>query len=75
MWIAAGAAEGAVRTRQAAGFMNIVLLRVRLEVRENFFSVRAVEYWNNMPEDFKMARSTGHFKRLYSQHWSKEMCQ
>jgi hypothetical protein len=37
------AAEGAVRTRQAAGFMNIVLPRVRLEVRENFFSVRAVE--------------------------------
>jgi hypothetical protein len=67
--------EGAVRTRQAAGLMNLVKPRVRLEVRENFFSVRTVEDWNKVPEDIKMARSAGHFKRLYTQHRSNRLGQ
>jgi hypothetical protein len=32
------AAEGAVRTRQAAALMNILKPRVSLEIRSNFFS-------------------------------------
>ncbi len=64
------AADGAVRTRQAVGLMNLVRPRTRLEVRGNFFSVRVVEDWNSVPDEIKMARSEGHFKRLYDQHWS-----
>jgi hypothetical protein len=62
------AGDGPVRTRQAAGLMNVVKPRVRLELRENFFSVRAVDSWNKVPDVIKMARNAGHFKRLYSQH-------
>jgi hypothetical protein len=64
------AASGAVRTRQAAGLMNLVRPRTRLEVRGNFFSVRVVEDWNSVPDEIKMARSAGQFKRLYDQHRS-----
>ncbi len=38
------AGEGAVSTRHAAGLMNLVKPRTRLEVRSNFFSVRTVVY-------------------------------
>ncbi len=37
------AADGAVRTRQAAGLMNVVKPRTRLEVQTNFFSVRTAD--------------------------------
>jgi hypothetical protein len=29
-----------------------------------------VEDWNNVPDEIKMARSAGQFKRLYDQHRS-----
>ncbi len=56
-------AGGAARTRQAAGLMNIVKPRERLEVRENFFSVTTVDSWNNLPEEIKMACSA--LERLF----------
>jgi hypothetical protein len=59
------AAEGAVRTRQAAGLMNILKPRTRLEIRSNFFSVRVIESWNDIPVKIKMSRTTGQFKRQY----------
>ncbi len=45
------AARGVVRTRQAAGLMNLVKPRTRLEVRSNFFSTIMVEDWNGVLED------------------------
>jgi hypothetical protein len=63
-------AEDAVRTRQAAGLMNVVKPRSRLEVRSNFFSVRVADERNLVPEEIKMARTAGHFKRLYKTHRS-----
>jgi hypothetical protein len=46
--------------------MNLVKPRTRMEVRNNFFSIRVVEDWNIMPEDTKMVHSAGHFKCLYN---------
>ncbi len=62
------ASEGTVRMTQATGTLNLVKPRTRLEVRSNFFSIRVVEEWNKVPENIKMARSVGQFKRLYNQH-------
>jgi hypothetical protein len=62
------AAEALVQTRQAAGLMNIVKLRARLEMRANFFSVRVCDSWNGVPDDIKMVRSTGQFKHLYKKY-------
>ncbi len=53
-----------MHTRQAAGLMNVVKPRARLEVRERFFKVRTVNDWNNIPDVMKMAECPGHFKRL-----------
>jgi hypothetical protein len=62
------AAGTSVRTRQAAGLMNVIKPRARLEVRANFFSVRTCDDWNMIPEEVKMAKSTAHFKKLYKRH-------
>ena len=36
--------------------------RVRLEVRRNFFTVRVVRYWNQLPEEVKEQRTINAFK-------------
>ena len=36
--------------------------RVRLEVRRNFFTVRVVRYWNQLPEEVKEPRTINTFK-------------
>ncbi len=64
------AAAGTIRTRQAAGVMNILKPRSRLEVRGNFFSVRVADSWNSVPETIKMSRTTGQFKRQYKKYRS-----
>ncbi len=64
------AGEGQVRTRQAAGVMNLLRLRTRLDVRTHFFSVRTVDSWNCLPDRIKLARSIGQFKQLHKQHRS-----
>jgi hypothetical protein len=64
------AAAGAIRTRQAAGVMNILKPRSRLEVRGNFFSVRVADSWNSVPESIKMSRTIGQFKRQYKKYRS-----
>jgi hypothetical protein len=51
------AGESTVSTRHAAGLMNLVKPRTRLEVRSNFFSVRTVDDWNALPENIKMSRT------------------
>ncbi len=43
--------------RQAEDLMNIVKPRSRLKVRKNFFLVRTVNDWNNVPENIKMVRT------------------
>jgi hypothetical protein len=37
---------------------------VHREVRRNFLSNRAVESWNQIPNEVKNARNVGMFKRL-----------
>ncbi len=61
------AASGVVRTIQAAGVMNILKLRTRLEVRAIFFSLRVVDSWNNVPDEIKLSRTPGQFKRQCKQ--------
>jgi hypothetical protein len=46
-----------MRMRQAEDLMNIVKPRSRLKVRTNFFLVRTVNDWNNVPKSIKMVRT------------------
>jgi hypothetical protein len=58
------AAEGGMRTRQAAGILNVLKASARLEVWSNFFTMRVSDGWNNVPDDIKMTLSVGQFKGL-----------
>jgi hypothetical protein len=58
----------AARTRQQADPLNVRPNHGRLEIRQNFFSVRAGARWNEVPPEIKRARTATAFKRLYSAH-------
>jgi hypothetical protein len=62
------ATQGAKRTRQEVGLMNLLKQGTRLEMRSNFFSIRAVEDRNCMMQDIKITHTASHFKRLYNNH-------
>jgi ribonucleases P/MRP protein subunit RPP40 len=59
-------AAAAARTRQHADPLNVQPNHGRLEIRQNFFSVRAGEQWNAVPADIKRARTATAFKRAYA---------
>jgi ribonuclease P/MRP protein subunit RPP40 len=55
-------------TRSAADPLNLKQQTVRLDLRRNFFSVRAVEGWNMVSRDIKNARTVQIFKKAYRKH-------
>jgi hypothetical protein len=56
----------ALRTRQYADPLNVRPNHGRLEIRRNFFSVRAGDHWNQVPPGIKRARTAAGFKRAYA---------
>ena len=52
-------------TRAAADPLNVKVPFVRLEVRRNFFTVRAASQWNKIPADLKASTSKESFKNQY----------
>ena len=50
-------------TRTTSDPLNILPRHARNEVRRNFFSIRVVNTWNNVPADIKRAPSVSSFKR------------
>lgn len=52
-------------TRFYSDPLNILQQRSNLELRKNFFSLRVVEHWNNLPTTIKNASSVNSFKNLY----------
>ena len=54
--------EDQVRTRQAAGYRNVVPNQWNGEIRRNFWSVRVVEPWNNLPDCVKESNTVDMFK-------------
>ena len=41
--------------------------------RSNFFAVRSIDVWNNLPENVIGAQSINNFKNLFDQHFSSQM--
>jgi hypothetical protein len=52
-------------TRAAADPYRLRQPFARNDRRRKFFTVRACEWWNNLPLNIKQAKSIGQFKRLY----------
>ena len=57
------ARDGATATRQTRGFMNVERgERNPKEIRKNFWSLRVIDPWNNLPDLVKQADSLDAFK-------------
>jgi hypothetical protein len=56
------------RTRQAVGANNLKLPMARTEIRKNFFSVRVVIEWNELPDNMKSMADREKFKRALRIH-------
>jgi hypothetical protein len=56
----------AARTRQYADPLSVRPVHGRLEVRRNFFTVRAGDPWNEIPAGIKRAETVASFKRQYA---------
>ena len=49
-------------TRMAASGKNLVVPRARLDVRKNFYTVRAADSWNKLGENMKDKKTVQSFK-------------
>ena len=45
--------------------LNVKVPFARLEIRRNFFAVRAANQWNRIPAELKAATSKDNFKQMY----------
>jgi len=52
-------------TRSAADPLNIVVKHGRLDVRREFFTMRVIESWNEIPPDIKAVESAARFRARY----------
>ena len=57
-------------TRMASDPMNVRVQAARLDVRKNFFTVRAANHWNKVPAEIKNAKNVDVFKNLYKRYRS-----
>ena len=63
----AATAAGDRLMRAAADPWNVKVPFARLEIRKNFFAVRAAKHWNKIPAEIKAATSKESFKQQYKQ--------
>ena len=42
-------------------------------VRSNFFAIRSIDAWNNLPESVVEAQSVNSFKNLFDNHYYNQM--
>ena len=55
-------------TRNGAGRDKLLMKRANHEYRKNYFSLRVIEDWNELPDTVKEARNVSAFKCLYRRH-------
>ena len=59
--------EGAAQTRCITGHLNIQERWASSELRRNFFSLRVIKPWNNLPNSLKEASTIDNFKNGYDE--------
>lgn len=70
-WFRKVGAEPARETRLTSYHKNLVGSRSRLDIRQNFFSQRVVNSWNNIPTDIKESHNPSIFKTRYDR-WKQD---
>ena len=58
------------QTRHLTSYMPLVVPRARLDIRKNFFTVRATNLWNSLPTAIRESRSVNIFKNSYDAYFS-----
>ncbi len=61
IWFEKASRDG-VMTRQAADPLNVKIPAARLDLRNNFFSVRVCDKWNSLPSEIKNSENVKIFK-------------
>ena len=59
--------EGAAQTRGVTGHLNIQERWAHTEVRRNFFNLRVIKPWNNLPEDLRKVPTVDNFKNGFDE--------
>jgi len=55
-------------TRYTSYHLNLEQQRSNLEIRKNFFTVRAITEWNNLPAEAREAKDVRKFKLMYDKN-------
>ena len=58
-------------TRHSSGIGRLMKPRYNLDIRKNFFTVRAVDPWNSLPSAVKTSPTINKFKEGYDDYYSK----
>ena len=56
------------KTHHQKSFLPLKIPRARLDLRKNFFSVRAATFWNSLPTTIRCSSSINAFKNAYDRH-------
>jgi hypothetical protein len=67
------AEDGLRATRSTADPYNLRVKHGRLDPRRNFFSIRVIEDWNNIPADVKRVSNSESFKAIYRTQRATQM--
>jgi len=67
------AEDGVRATRSTADPYNLRVKHGRLDPRRNFFSIRVIEDWNNIPADVKRVSNSESFKAIYRTQRATQM--
>ena len=59
-------------TRLAANHLNLYKSRARTELRRNFFSIRVVDHWNDIPIEVRESMNLYRFKKNYDK-WKESL--
>ena len=62
-----------VSTRLNSSIFNLEMKRTNLDIRKNFFSIRVVKGWNQLPEAVKGSMTLYAFKNSYDEHRNAAM--
>jgi hypothetical protein len=63
----AGDSVRSTRAGPGADPLNIRVTHGRLDMRQNFFSLRVIEDWNKIPAEMRRLRKSEIFRRTYKQ--------
>ena len=64
-WFTSSDRQCNVATRQSSSVGCVTKPRYNLDIRKNFYTVRAVDTWNSLPADIKQCGDINTFKEKY----------